>query len=171
MRAVVDTLPGAAIASTLLLQFIKLPYQKRTEKWQQDISDALEHIQRNGFDLENLKENEDFIDILLQIVPTGIKHHQEEKRTALKNALIHLSDKASLPAIIECHQGLFDGATINSVAADKGYYSADNEKYLQTKGVNEIAIQRPKNIKKQPINPLSKEREDDWLIDDQVSNP
>ena len=80
-----------------------------------------------------------------------------------KSTSIHMVDKTSLPAIIECHQELFDGAPINSVGTDKGYYSAANEKYLQTKGVNEIAIQRPKNIKKQPIKPLSKEREEELV--------
>lgn len=80
-----------------------------------------------------------------------------------KSTSIQMSDKTSLPAIIECHQKLFDGATIKSVGTDKGYYSAANEKYLQAQGVNEIAIQRPKNIKKQPINPLSKEREEELV--------
>ena len=80
-----------------------------------------------------------------------------------KSTSIQMSDKTSLPAIIECHQELFDGATINSVGTDKGYYSAANEKYLQAQGVNEIAIQRPKNIKKQSINPLSKEREEELV--------
>ena len=80
-----------------------------------------------------------------------------------KSTSIQMNDKTSLPAIIECHQELFDGAAINSVGTDKGYYSAANEKYLQAKGVNEIAIQRPKNIKKPPINILSKEREEELV--------
>ena len=80
-----------------------------------------------------------------------------------KSTSVQMSDKTSLPVIIECHQELFDGATINSISTDKGYYSAANEKYLQAKGVNEIAIQRPKNIKKQPLNPLSKEREEELV--------
>jgi hypothetical protein len=80
-----------------------------------------------------------------------------------KSTSIQMNDKTSLPAIIECHQELFDGAAINSVGTDKGYYSATNEKYLQAKGVNEIAIQRPKNIKKLPINLLSTEREEELV--------
>ena len=80
-----------------------------------------------------------------------------------KSTSVQMSDKTSLPAIIECHQELFDGAVINSVGTDKGYYSAGNEKYLQVKGVNEIAIQRPKNIKKLPLNPLSKDREEELV--------
>ncbi|MDR3492631.1 MAG: transposase [Gammaproteobacteria bacterium] len=80
-----------------------------------------------------------------------------------KSTSIHMADKTSLPAIIECHQKLFGSAKINSVGTDKGYYSAANETYLKKKGVNEIAIQRPKNIKVQPINPLSKEREEELV--------
>jgi transposase, IS5 family len=80
-----------------------------------------------------------------------------------KATSVQMSDKTSLPAIIDCHQALFDGARIKSVGTDKGYYSAANEKCLQAIGVNEIAIQRPKNIKKQPVNPLSKEREEELV--------
>ena len=40
------------------------------------------------------------------------------------------------------------------------YYSKANEKYLQGKGVTEIGIQRPNNIKTPPIKSISKEREE-----------
>ena len=80
-----------------------------------------------------------------------------------KSTSVHMADKTSLLDIIECHQALFDGVKINSVATDKGYYSANNEKYLKAKKVNEVAIQRPKNIKKQPLSPLSKEREQELV--------
>lgn len=80
-----------------------------------------------------------------------------------KSTSIHMPDKTSLPEIIDCHQELFDDVKINSVTTDKGYYSASNEKYLKKKAVNEIGIQRPKNIKKQPINPMSQEREEELV--------
>ncbi|STX55736.1 transposase IS4 [Legionella beliardensis] len=80
-----------------------------------------------------------------------------------KSTSIHMVDKTSFPAIIECHQELFNGAPINSVGTDKGYYSAANEKYLLAKGVNEIAIQRLKNIKKQTIKSLLKKREEELV--------
>ena len=34
---------------------------------------------------------------------------------------------------------------------------------MKKKAVNEIGIQRPKNIKKQPINPMSQEREEELV--------
>jgi len=77
-----------------------------------------------------------------------------------KSTSIHMSDKTSFPEVIACHQALFDNAKINSVATDKGYFSKANEKYLLARGVNEIGIQRPNNIKTPPIKPLSKEREE-----------
>lgn len=90
IKAGVDSaVPGGAIATELLFTFIKMPYQKRSEEWQQEITEALNKIQEDGIDLEALKDNEEFIDILLQAIPIGLKHHQEEKRHALKNAIVH----------------------------------------------------------------------------------
>jgi len=80
-----------------------------------------------------------------------------------KSTSVHMSDKTSLPEVIECHQKLFNNAKINSVATDKGYYSKANEKYLLAKGVTEIGIQRPNNIKTLPIKPLLKEREEELV--------
>jgi len=77
-----------------------------------------------------------------------------------KSTSVHMTDKTSLPEVIKCHQALFDNAKINSVATDKGYYSKANEKHLQAKGVTEIGIQRPNNIKTPLIKSISKEREE-----------
>lgn len=76
---------------------------------------------------------------------------------------VQMSDKTSLPLIIEEHEKLFDDVTINSVATDKGYYSAKNEKLLLKKRVDEIGIQRPYNIKKQPIKSMSSAREEELI--------
>ncbi len=80
-----------------------------------------------------------------------------------KSTSVHMTDKTSLPEVIKCHQVLFDNAKINSVATDKGYYSKAHEKYLQAKGVTEIGLQRPNNIKTPPIKSMSKEREEELV--------
>lgn len=77
-----------------------------------------------------------------------------------RSTSVQMPDKTSLPAVIECHQMLFDDVKINSVATDKGYYSQANEKYLLEKGVTEIGIQRPHNIKALPVKPISEERKE-----------
>ena len=80
-----------------------------------------------------------------------------------KSTSVQMPDKTSLPEVISCHQELFDKAKINSVGTDKGYYSKANEKYLADKGVNEIGIQRPINIKTPSIKPLSPDREEELV--------
>ncbi|HAT7073410.1 TPA: hypothetical protein JAN90_11710 [Legionella pneumophila] len=94
IKAGVDSfVPGGAIATELLFSLIKMPCQKRSEAWQQEITDAINKIQDKGVNIEQLQNNEEFIDILLQSIPIGLKHHQEEKKRALKNAIIHSAQK------------------------------------------------------------------------------
>jgi transposase, IS5 family len=76
---------------------------------------------------------------------------------------VQMSDKTSLSAVIEEHQKIFEDIQIDSVSTDKGYYSKTNEKFLAKKGVNEIGIQRPCNIKKPRQKALSKNREEELI--------
>lgn len=89
-KAVIDsTVPGGSLVTEVLLSIIKLPYQQRNEQWQKDLCDALNKIKDMGIDFTALQNNEEFIDILFQVIPMGIKHSQNEKRQALKNVIIH----------------------------------------------------------------------------------
>ena len=76
---------------------------------------------------------------------------------------IQMPDKTSLSLILDEHEKIFDGVKINSVTTDKGYYSAKNEKLLLKKDVNEIGIQRPHNIKKQPVKSMTAAREEELI--------
>lgn len=73
---------------------------------------------------------------------------------------VPMPDKTTFPAIIKEVEKIVGDTKINSVATDKGYYSKKNEKLLNKKGINEIAIQRPCNIKSERVKPLSAEREE-----------
>ncbi len=70
---------------------------------------------------------------------------------------LQMPDKTSVSAIVKEHENIFGKGKIKSVGTDKAYYSSKNEKLLAKKGVVEIGIQRPCNIKKQHLNPLSEE--------------
>ena len=72
----------------------------------------------------------------------------------------HMPDKTSLESIMQEHEQTFGAVAINSISTDKGYYSNKNEKMLVEKGVVEIGIQRPANIKKAHPKPLTKECEE-----------
>jgi hypothetical protein len=73
---------------------------------------------------------------------------------------IQMPDKTSLGYLIAEHESLFSGQKINSATTDKGYYSFRNEKLLVSKGVSEIGIQRPSNIKKNPPQPITEDRKE-----------
>lgn len=75
-----------------------------------------------------------------------------------------MSDKKSLTSMLEEHSTIFNQKPIESLATDKGYYSASNEKAAANHGIEEIGIQRPTNVKKQRIKPLSAKQENE-LID------
>lgn len=76
---------------------------------------------------------------------------------------VQMPDKTSLPLIMKEYEKIFDDTKINSVATDKGYYSGKNEKLLFKKGVDEIGIQRPHNIKKLPIKSMTAAREEELI--------
>lgn len=81
-------MPGTSGVAGFFLSFHKTSYQKRCEKFEEDIIEAL---QRKGVAIEELKNSEEFNDIALQAMLIIMKHHQEEKKQALKNAIIHVA--------------------------------------------------------------------------------
>lgn len=70
-----------------------------------------------------------------------------------------MPDKKSIELMFNEHQKTFDNESVHSFATDKGYFSKANEKFLDNNGVEDIAIQRPHNIKKPAIKSLTKEKE------------
>ena len=73
------------------------------------------------------------------------------------------SDKKSITLMLQAHHDAFDGISIKSATADKGYYATENEKILAKYQVDEIGIQRPSNIKKPRIKPLPAFRENELI--------
>jgi hypothetical protein len=70
-----------------------------------------------------------------------------------------MPDKKSIELMFNEHQKTFDNESVHSFTTDKGYFSKANEKFLDNNGVEDIAIQRPHNIKKPAIKSLTKEKE------------
>lgn len=80
-----------------------------------------------------------------------------------KNDVPNQADKKAVEMMLQTHTQTFDDKTIDSVATDKGYYSWKNEKLMLKHGVKEIGIQRPNNIKRERVSPLSTIREDELI--------
>lgn len=75
-----------------------------------------------------------------------------------------MPDKKSVKLMMDVHEKTFGKININSVSTDKGYYSKKNEALLYKRGVKEIGIQRPENIRRSRVSPLPEYREKE-LID------
>ena len=68
----------------------------------------------------------------------------------LPSTSVKMPDKKSLILAAEEHQKVFGADTLESIGADKGYYSAQNIRVIGSKNINTDGIQRPVNIKDQP---------------------
>lgn len=64
-----------------------------------------------------------------------------------ENEGVQNEDSHSIEIIVEKHKALFGENSLKSCAADSGYYSKSNERYLQSQGVEEIGIQKPGRVK------------------------
>ena len=89
---------GLSLAPVLggpLVEFFSMvvapPLEKRRDAWLIDIVNRLKKLEREveGFKIENLAQNEEFISTLLYATQVAMRTHQKEKLEALRNAVIN----------------------------------------------------------------------------------
>lgn len=82
--------PGSSLAITFFADFIKAPYDRRLQRWMEDVSATLiSLLQSRGHSLDDLKTNDEFQTILIQASQAAFRTHQEEKITALRHAVVN----------------------------------------------------------------------------------
>lgn len=81
-------------AAELFAALVQPPLERRRDEWMQSIGLALE--KQEGLDLDSLGNNEAFIDTVLHATHIALRNHQEEKRTALRNAIMNTAIGATL---------------------------------------------------------------------------
>lgn len=69
------------------------PLQKRQAKWMEEVAEGLKQLEGKveGFKIENLKDNEQFISTVLAATQSANRNHQQEKRDALRNAVLNVA--------------------------------------------------------------------------------
>lgn len=72
--------------SKFLFDIFPSPLEKRKKEWMEYIGNFLE--ENFGEDLDNLKNNEKFITVLIQATRIAIQNHQKEKLDALRNSVV-----------------------------------------------------------------------------------
>ena len=96
---------GGAI-SKAFAEILTLPLTKRQQEWQQAIVESIYALQEkvDGFSLESLKGNEMFVSTLIHATRMALRTHREEKREALRNAVLNSAIDHSLD---DDHQVIF----------------------------------------------------------------
>jgi hypothetical protein len=85
----------APILGGFLTEFFSMviapPLEKRRDEWLIEIFKRLIKLEReiDGFKIENLQKNENFISVLLSATQIAMRTHQEEKLEALRNTVIN----------------------------------------------------------------------------------
>lgn len=95
-KAIVGSVPiVGSVASELLSLVISEPVSKRRDAWMIKLYEELKDLEQvvNGFRIENLKDNEQFVTVVLNATQLAIRNHSEEKLLALKNACINTALK------------------------------------------------------------------------------
>ncbi len=70
---------------------VKSPIEKRKQEWVESITAGLIELEKKveSFSIDELKNNEVFISVLLEASQIAIKNHQKEKLNALKNGVLN----------------------------------------------------------------------------------
>jgi hypothetical protein len=91
VQATVSLIPGAA---DLLQMIIAPPLARRQREWMEDVAAAIRQLEAHqGVSPEDLRGNDSFVDAFLAAWPAAVKTSQQEKRAALRNAVVN----AALP--------------------------------------------------------------------------
>lgn len=90
-KAGLGSIPCAGAAAAELLGLIVAPpLEKRRDEWMAEVGDALRQLEEKmGVVIENLQNNDQFLDAAIEATQIAIRTSNLEKREALKNALLN----------------------------------------------------------------------------------
>jgi len=90
-RAGLELIPVVGTAAAELFRLVIVPpLEKRHARWTEEMAEGLRRLESEGrLNLEDLAKNEVFIDTVLAAWNAAIRTSQEEKREALRNAVLN----------------------------------------------------------------------------------
>lgn len=101
-KAVVGSIPiiGAA-ASELLQLLVTPPLEKRRNEWMIEVGEKLKELsEKESIDINDLSNNENFIDVVLQTTQLALRTSEKEKIQYFKNVILNSAVKEN-PNITE----------------------------------------------------------------------
>src|SRR5260370_904038 len=93
-----SAIPGlGGPALELFNRLLAPPIRRRQEAWLDELAERLDKLEReHRLKLEDLSTNEEFISAVMQASTAAVRNHQEEKRKALRNAVLNTALGQSL---------------------------------------------------------------------------
>jgi hypothetical protein len=102
LKAALSAVPGAGGPLAEMMQlFFSPPIEKRHKAWMNDVAHALNYLISHGFTVESLQTNERFITAVQHATLIAQRTHVEEKRDALRNALLNIATGRSPDEALE----------------------------------------------------------------------
>jgi hypothetical protein len=100
---------GGGSVNNLLDLIFPSPIAKRKDAWLEIIAERVQWLLNNGLTTENLKNNDKFIDAVIQATQIALKTSQKEKLEALKNAILNVAIDDSLDeSLVQMYMNLVD---------------------------------------------------------------
>lgn len=105
------------------------PYQKRLQKWRDDVASLLNYlVNKKKFSIEDLQENEIFISAVANASQIAMRNHEEEKREALRNALVNCVVLETIDeSLINQFLNYIDTLTVWHIRILKTFYSLQSK--------------------------------------------
>lgn len=105
---------AGAPASELLALLVAPPLEKRREKWMTDVGERLAELEKDErIHLEKLRDNEVFLDIVLQATHHALKTGEKEKLQYFKNVVANTAlGESPEKAIAQIYLNLLDRYTV-----------------------------------------------------------
>ena len=100
-KGAVGAVPYAGGFLAELLQIVVAPpLEKRKAEWMNGVAEGLKKLEEKveGFSVENLKDNEQFISTVVSASQAAIKTHEQEKLEALRSAVLNVAKGSGLTA-------------------------------------------------------------------------
>jgi hypothetical protein len=85
------------VAAEFFTTLFAAPIEKRRQKWMERVAKGLQELEKvKDLNIDNLKNNENFVTITMQATQIAMRNHQTEKLEALRNAVLNTSLKIAI---------------------------------------------------------------------------
>lgn len=92
-KSTLELLPGGAAIVKIFELLYKTPFEKSKIEFQHDICDALNKLTKKGYIIEELRNDPEFLEIIHHATRIAVASFKEEKRLALKNAILNAAQR------------------------------------------------------------------------------